>query len=170
MKNVLVTGCAGFIASHLAEALLKEGCTVWGIDNFYPYYSPAIKRDNIEEVKKTAEDCNGTFNFIEGSILNDEDLDKLPDDLDTIFHLAAIAGVRNSIENPTPYFQINVEGTVRLLKKYKDSKFIFASSSSVLSYFCHSVSLPETVITTAVSSGGSSLSSSCLYRSHASLS
>lgn len=131
MKNVLVTGCAGFIASHLAEALIKEGCTVWGIDNFYPYYSPSIKKNNLENIKKTAEEYNGTFNFVEGSILKTDDLAKIPNDLDTVFHLAAIAGVRNSIEDPIPYFQINVEGTVRLLKKFKKGKFIFASSSSV---------------------------------------
>ena len=76
MKKVLVTGCAGFIGSHLAEELLKRGYEVWGIDNFYPYYSPEIKKDNVAEIKKTAEDVGSDFHFIEGSILNNSDLDK----------------------------------------------------------------------------------------------
>lgn len=128
----IVTGAAGFVGSHLTEELLKEGKTVVGIDNFHPYYSEKIKRQNLEEVKKTAEASEGEFRFIEGSILEDEDLEKLPSDPDNIFHNAAVAGVRNSIENPTEYAKQNIVGLSKLLD-YFDSigKFMFASSSSV---------------------------------------
>lgn len=130
MKRVLVTGCAGFIGSHLAEALIKKGDEVWGIDNFHPYYDPEIKKYNIEQIKKTAKETEGHFNFIKGSILNDEDLDKIPG-VHQIYHLAALAGVRNSILDPVDYSQINLVGTKKLLHKYPAAKFIFASSSSV---------------------------------------
>lgn len=128
----VVTGTAGFIGSHLAEELLKEGKTVVGIDNFHPYYSEEIKRQNLEEVKKTAEECEGEFRFVEGSILEDEDLEKLPSEPDNIFHNAAVAGVRNSIENPSEYAKQNLLGLSRLMESFDSiGKFVFASSSSV---------------------------------------
>jgi nucleoside-diphosphate-sugar epimerase len=72
------------------------------------------------------------FQFIEGSILSSDDLDKLPK-VDCLYHFAAIAGVRNSILNPEEYYRINVEGTKKLLDKFKDGakKIVFASTSSV---------------------------------------
>jgi len=127
MKNVLVTGCAGFIGSHLSEELLKKGWHVYGIDNFHPYYSRKLKEHNMENLIS-----NTMFNFINGSILSSADLENLPNDIDYVFHFAAIAGVRNSILHPEEYFKINVEGTQRLLDKYHNIKnFILASSSSV---------------------------------------
>lgn len=127
MKSVLVTGCAGFIGSHLSEELLKKGWHVYGIDNFHPYYSRKLKEHNMENLIS-----NTMFNFINGSILSSADLENLPNDIDYVFHFAAIAGVRNSILHPEEYFKINVEGTQRLLDKYHNIKnFIFASSSSV---------------------------------------
>jgi UDP-glucose 4-epimerase len=128
----IVTGAAGFIGSHLTEELLKEGKTVVGIDNFHPYYSEEIKRQNLEEVKKTAEESEGEFRFVEGSILEDEDLEKLPSNPDKVFHNAAVAGVRNSIENPTEYAKQNLLGLSKLLDSFESiGKFMFASSSSV---------------------------------------
>lgn len=126
MQIALVTGCAGFIGSHLVEKLLELKWNVVGIDNFHPYYDKKIKLKNISNFKN-----HKNFKFIEGSILNLNDLKKC-DNFDTIFHLAGIAGVRNSFENPEEYFQINVKGTENLLKIFPDvEKFIFASSSSV---------------------------------------
>lgn len=128
----VVTGCAGFVGSHLAEELVRKGRDVVGIDNFDKYYSEEIKRDNVEKVKSVAEASEGSFRFVKGSILNSEDLEQLPENPEYIFHQAAIAGVRNSVENPVEYSETNVLGTSSLLD-YFDSigKFVFAGSSSV---------------------------------------
>jgi len=131
-SQIIVTGAAGFIGSHLCEELLKKGEKVVGIDNFHPYYSEEIKRNNLEQVRTTAEESSGSFRMIKGSIVNKEDLEKLPENPEKVFHNAAVAGVRNSIENPSEYAKQNVLGTSRLLE-YLDSikKLVFASSSSV---------------------------------------
>lgn len=132
MKQNIVTGAAGFIGSHLTEELLKQGKTVVGIDNFHPYYSEKIKRQNLKAVKETAEASDGEFRFVEGSILKDEDLEKLPSNPDKVFHNAAVAGVRNSIDNPAEYAKQNVLGLSKLLDSFESiGKFVFASSSSV---------------------------------------
>jgi len=128
----IVTGTAGFIGSHLTEELLKSGENVYGVDNFHPYYSEEIKLQNLSEVKETAENSEGNFEFVEGSILEDETLEMLPDKPETIFHNAAVAGVRNSIENPVEYTKTNILATSKLMKHFEDAgKFILASSSSV---------------------------------------
>jgi len=127
MTSAIVTGCAGFIGSHLVEKLLETNWKVVGIDNFHPYYPRELKELNQKKAKK-----NPNFQFIEGSILNQKDLDKLPTNVSYLFHFAAIAGVRNSIKHPQEYFDINIQGTNNLLKRYKNvEKFVFASSSSV---------------------------------------
>jgi len=128
----IVTGAAGFVGSHLTEELVKQGKKVVGIDNFHPYYSEETKRQNLKDVKETAEESNGEFRFVEGSILEDEDLEKLPSNPDKVFHNAAVAGVRNSIEKPTEYAKQNILGLSKLLDSFDSiGKFIFASSSSV---------------------------------------
>lgn len=123
----LVTGCAGFIGSHLTESLLERGYEVVGIDNFDPYYSPEVKRKRIKKIGE-----NDNFQFYEGDIRNDLS-DIFSKDIDTVYHLAAVAGVRSSIKNPTRYIDINVKGTANLLEESKDNveHFVFASSSSV---------------------------------------
>ena len=127
MEIALVTGCAGFIGSHLVEELLRKNFQVIGIDNFHPYYSRKLKEINLEQAKS-----NTNFKFIEGSILSDTDLDRISSKNDYVFHFAAIAGVRNSFLHPKEYFKINVEGTQKILEKFGNtSKIIFASSSSV---------------------------------------
>ena len=127
MPSAIVTGCAGFIGSHLTEELLRRDWDVTGIDNFHPYYARHLKEENMKQIKHQP-----NFKFIEGSILCVDDLEKLPADVDYVFHFAAIAGVRYSIEHPDEYFEINVGGTSRLLEKYKNvKKFVYASSSSV---------------------------------------
>ncbi len=128
MKTILVTGCAGFIGSHIAERLLNEGHMVVGVDNFHPYYQRALKERNMDGFKK-----HKNFKFFEGSILDDKLLNILAkEDIDIINHQAAIAGVRNSIKSPLEYLSINTLGTLKLLDRFRDAeKFIFASSSSV---------------------------------------
>jgi UDP-glucose 4-epimerase len=128
----IVTGAAGFIGSHLTEELLKEGRDVVGIDNFHPYYSEEIKRQNLEEIRETAKETEGQFQFVEGSILEDEDLEKLTSEPEKVFHNAAVAGVRNSIKNPTEYAKQNILALSKLLDSFDSiDKFMFASSSSV---------------------------------------
>lgn len=138
MSTILVTGGAGFIGSHLSEALLKKGNKVIIIDNFNSYYNPAIKRKNIEEIKQTCLTNNikdEVLEVFEGDIRDEEFLKKIfLEKIDVVVHLAAMAGVRPSIEKPYLYYDVNITGTLNLLEKCKENninKFIFASSSSV---------------------------------------
>lgn len=127
---MLVTGCAGFIGSSLVDELLKRGNKVVGVDNFDPYYDKSIKMKNMENVLK-----DNNFRFIECDIRDEQELTKIfKEGIDFVFHMAARPGVRSSIENPILYNDINVNGTVNLLKLSSDfgvKKFIHASSSSV---------------------------------------
>ncbi|MDI9217077.1 MULTISPECIES: GDP-mannose 4,6-dehydratase [Clostridium] len=138
MRTILVTGGAGFIGSHLSERLLKEGNKVLVIDNFNNYYDPKIKRENIKEVKKTCIE-NGisleNYKVFEGDI-RDKGLLKevFSNKIDSIMHLAAMAGVRPSIQDPSLYYDVNITGTVNLLEICRENnikQFVFASSSSV---------------------------------------
>lgn len=138
MRTILVTGGAGFIGSHLSERLLKEGNKVLVIDNFNDYYNPKIKRNNIEEVKKTCLDNNISLNnykVFEGDIRDNNFLKEVfSNKIDSVIHLAAMAGVRPSIQNPSLYYDVNITGTVNLLERCRESgikQFVFASSSSV---------------------------------------
>lgn len=124
----LVTGGAGFIGSHLCERLLEKGEVVC-LDNFDPYYSPQAKRKNIEPLIKHPD-----FELVEGNILDRELLSRLFADVDYVFHNAAQAGVRASVENPLKTHEVNATGTLNLLEAAADSgvrKVINASSSSV---------------------------------------
>lgn len=124
----LVTGGAGFIGSHLCERLLEKGGVVC-LDNFDPYYSPQAKRKNIEPLMKHPD-----FELVEGNILDRELLSRLFADVDYVFHNAAQAGVRASVENPLKTHEVNATGTLNLLEAAADSgvrKVINASSSSV---------------------------------------
>lgn len=125
-----MTGCAGFIGSHLTEELLSQEFKVIGVDNLNPYYDPKKKENNLNEIKKHENSKN--FTFINGSLNDQNILEKLPRDVKYVFHLAAKAGVRNSIKNPVIYVENNVLVTAKLLERYKNvDKFVFASSSSV---------------------------------------
>jgi UDP-glucuronate 4-epimerase len=131
MKNILVTGGSGFIGSNLCEKLLQQGQKIINIDNFNDYYDPLVKRNNISKAI-----LNLGYTLIEGDILDTKLLDNIfkSFDIDKVVHLAAIAGVRNSINNPINYVDVDIKGTVNLLemcRKYNITKFIFASSSSV---------------------------------------
>jgi UDP-glucuronate 4-epimerase len=131
MPSAVVTGCAGFIGSHLVEKLIEKHWSVIGFDNFYPNYSKKIKLYNLTKVKN-----NLNFEFIEGSILKKEDLNQLPTNVNYVFHLAAIPGIKNSFNQPKEYFDTNVIGTSNLLTKFKNvDKFVFSSSSSVYGNF-----------------------------------
>jgi UDP-glucuronate 4-epimerase len=129
--NILVSGSAGFIASHLIEKLLDQDQRIIGIDNFCDFYDPKIKRKNSEEQVK-----NSKFKLYEGDLRDYELLEKIfsENHIEIIIHLAAMAGVRPSVENPRLYNEVNNASTINLLDlavKHKIKKFIFASSSSV---------------------------------------
>lgn len=133
-KKILVTGGAGFIGSHLCERLLTEGYGVISFDNFNDFYDPGIKRENIEAIERHPE--KKRFKSYAGDIRNREELLPLLDreKPDGVIHLAAMAGVRPSLENPELYTDVNIRGTQILLEacaKKGISSFIFASSSSV---------------------------------------
>ena len=128
--NIIVTGGAGFIGSNLCEKLLNEGHKVICIDNFNEFYDPTIKRRNIETLK------GNKFRLYEGDILDKPFLSKVFSDntIDIVIHLAAMAGVRPSIENPFLYYNVNVIGTLNILEVMKErnvKNLIFASSSSL---------------------------------------
>ncbi|MGQ0541283.1 MAG: GDP-mannose 4,6-dehydratase [Blastocatellia bacterium] len=136
-KRILVTGGAGFIGSHLVEKLLLEGgWNVSVIDDLNDFYSPDIKRANLKAVETI-----GEFRFIEADIRCREDLRNVFDDknFDVIVHLAARAGVRPSLSQPTLYAQTNIDGTLNLLELARDfevPQFVFGSSSSVYGINC----------------------------------
>lgn len=125
--TVLVTGCAGFIGSSVSQALLTRGFNVIGIDNLNNYYSINQKEKNISILKEHSQ-----FKFIKGDIISSQVInDEKPQ---VVIHLAAMAGVRYSLENPCTYIRNNVEGTVNLLEQCRKNPvqlFLYASSSSV---------------------------------------
>lgn len=129
--NILVTGSSGFIGSHLTELLLEESNFVVGVDNFDPYYSRIIKESNMEHALR-----NKNFKFIEGDIRDLELMRKIIVDnkIELVVHLAAKAGVRPSISNPSEYFDVNITGTLNVIEAMKDAgckNLILASSSSI---------------------------------------
>jgi UDP-glucuronate 4-epimerase len=130
-QQVLITGGAGFIGSHLAEKLLAEGMSVICLDNFDDYYEPQIKRSNIAGALQQS-----NYQFVEGDI---RDLDQLShlfarSSIHAVVHLAARPGVRPSLQWPALYEQVNVQGTLHVLEmahRYGVKRVLFGSSSSV---------------------------------------
>jgi nucleoside-diphosphate-sugar epimerase len=126
---LLVTGCAGFIGSHLTERLLASGYRIIGVDNFDSFYARSYKERNL-----TLASEHPNFSFIEADIRQTDWLSQLVEPVDTVIHLAGKAGVRPSIEQPGDYISTNIVGTHNLLEwmRTRDiTKMVFASSSSV---------------------------------------
>jgi UDP-glucuronate 4-epimerase len=132
MRNILITGGAGFIGSHLVERLLAEGeWQITVVDDFNDFYSPSIKRKNI-----APHQGNPNFRLIETDIRDAGALARAFDQTkyDCIVHLAARAGVRPSLKEPRLYVETNVNGTMNLLELARTHgvrQFVFGSSSSV---------------------------------------
>lgn len=131
-RSILVTGAAGFIGSHLVDEGLARGWRVVGLDNLDTFYEPGSKLANLDRARG-----NENFEFIEGDIRDEEVLAKLfgREAFDAVAHLGAIPGVRQSIEDPLLYFDVNVRGTIALLQAVVAADpsplVAFASSSSV---------------------------------------
>lgn len=131
MRTILVTGGAGFIGSTLCDKLLDLNYKVVNIDNFNSYYDPRIKEKNIKEALKSEK-----YILYRGDILDKDLLNKIfeENNIDLVIHLAAMAGVRNSLKDPLKYVDVDIKGTVNLLQICAErgvKKFIEASSSSV---------------------------------------
>jgi len=131
--SILVTGGAGFIGSHLVDRLVeREGTHVVCLDNFDDYYSPEVKRANIESAL-----ASGRMDLIEADIRDARACESVFGlyDIETVVHLAARAGVRPSIEDPAAYVEVNCGGTVNVLEAARRAgtvrMFVFGSSSSV---------------------------------------
>ena len=112
MIKILVTGCAGFIGSHLTETLLNQGFKVYGIDNL-----SNGKLSNISFFNK-----NTNFIFLEYDINEIDKFNKVLDEVDVIYHLAALADIVPSIQNPESYFNSNVNGTFNLIRNCENKK------------------------------------------------
>ena len=132
MRNILITGGAGFIGSHLVDLLLAEGgWRITVVDDFNDFYDPAIKRENVR-----ARLSNADYELVEADIRNHALLQKVFErtQFDCIVHLAARAGVRPSLSEPRLYVETNINGTLNLLelaRAHGVKQFVFGSSSSV---------------------------------------
>lgn len=127
--SLLITGSAGFIGSNLVDRMLQLGVDVIGLDSFDAFYDRRTKEANISRALE-----HGGFTQLEGDIRDRAVLDRVPDSVRGVVHLAALAGVRPSIQRPEEYASVNVQGTVALLEWMRSRgirDLLFASSSSV---------------------------------------
>lgn len=151
MKNILVTGAAGFIGANLVMRLLKEGfqgqpCSIVGLDNMNAYYDVSLKEyrlaeiDRVAKQKDSSDSCNSCsscmWQFIKGDIADKATVDKIFSEFkpQIVVNLAAQAGVRYSIENPDAYIQSNMMGFYNILEACRHNPvehLVYASSSSV---------------------------------------
>ncbi|MEM7478710.1 MAG: NAD-dependent epimerase [Planctomycetota bacterium] len=130
MRKILVTGAAGFIGYHMAQALLDSGEYVVGLDNLNDYYSVDLKRARLDAIQ------SDNFEFVEGDLARRELLEGLFEQhqFERVVNLAAQAGVRYSLENPAAYIDCNLVGFANLLeccRHHKTGHLLYASSSSV---------------------------------------
>ena len=128
-KKVLVTGCAGFIGYNLSIEMLNEGSTVYGIDNLNSAYSTRLKKARIDNLANKK-----SFSFIDLDLSNANDVNSLEKNFDTVIHLAARAGVRQSFLNPEIYIRDNTVATANISNYVKNNgigKLILASTSSI---------------------------------------
>ena len=145
MKTYLITGGAGFIGSTLADSLLESNSRIVAIDNFCDFYDPAIKEHNVINALD-----NVNYKLYRFDIRNKNELEKVfkENKIDCVIHLAAMAGVRPSIDNPILYQEVNCVGTQNVLecmKQYHVNNLVMASSSSVYGN-CKEVPFNENMI------------------------
>ena len=128
--HIFITGIAGFIGFHIAQALQRRGETVVGCDNFNAYYDPQLKRDRAAILEKLG------IKVVEMDIRDSSQLEKLIQEhkITHFLHLAAQAGVRHSMRHPEDYVASNLDGFVQVLeviRRHPEIIFVYASSSSV---------------------------------------
>ena len=126
--KVFVTGSAGFIGSYVAHGLLDDGHEVVGLDNFNDYYDTALKESNVKELLQ-----HSFFHIVRGDVRDEGLLGRIFGEraIKTVVHLAALAGVRSSIEHPAEYMDVNAVGTAKVLDaaaKRNVENFILAAS------------------------------------------
>jgi len=138
MKNILVTGCAGFIGWKVSEKLIGQGLNVVGVDNLNDYYDPRLKKWRLDLLGRQAEESgdNADFSFFRCDIADFKAVKTVfaNNEIEAVINLAARAGVRASVEDPWGYLDTNIKGTLNLLeccKEYNVRKFILASTSSL---------------------------------------
>ena len=139
MKNILVTGCAGFIGWKVSERLLDAGLSVVGVDNLNDYYDPRLKEWRLNQLRKRQSEDRankGDFYFFTGDIADFNSVRTVfaNNEIHAVINLAARAGVRASVEDPWVYLDTNIKGTLNLLeccRKYNVGKFVLASTSSI---------------------------------------
>ena len=132
--QILVTGGSGFIGGHLAERFVQRGHDVTVLDTLDPFYNLGIKERNQTVAREAAGENSGSYNFVKGSITNSEQVYEAVSDVEYVFHQAAQAGVRVSVDDPRKAHRINVNGTLNVLDAARDSdvkRVVNASSSSV---------------------------------------
>lgn len=131
MKNILVTGAAGFIGYHTCHSLLERGDFIIGLDNLNDYYDVALKQERLKQLEPY-----GNFTFVKGDLTDFGVLEAVFQKykIDFVCNLAAQVGVRNSIIDPFAYQKSNIEGFLKIIelsKRYNITNFVYASSSSV---------------------------------------
>jgi UDP-glucose 4-epimerase len=132
--QILVTGGAGFIGGHLAARFVADGHDVVVLDNFDPFYDRRIKEHTVDICRERAASGAGSYRLVEGDVRDAATVDDLVADATHVYHQAAQAGVRPSVENPRKYDAVNVDGTLNVLDAARDSdtdRVVVASSSSV---------------------------------------
>jgi UDP-glucose 4-epimerase len=132
--KILVTGGAGFIGGHLAEQFVADGHDVVVLDNFDPFYDVRIKDHTVEVCRERADAGEGSYRLVEGDVRDAETVTEFVADADYVYHQAAQAGVRPSVEDPRKYDAVNVDGTLNVLDAARNSgveRVVVASSSSV---------------------------------------
>ena len=132
--QVLVTGGAGFIGGHIAERLANEGHDIRVLDKFVPYYDLGIKDHTVDVCRTAAEENGGSYELIEGCLTDSAIVEDAVEDIDVVYHQAAQAGVRASVDEPKTVNEYNVTGTINVLEaaRHHDvERVVVASSSSV---------------------------------------
>lgn len=132
--TVVVTGGAGFIGGHLAESFVRDDRDVVVVDNFDPYYATGIKEHTARVCRDAADASRGSYSLIRGSVTDEALVEEVIADAEFVFHEAAQAGVRTSVEDPKKPNRVNVTGTLNVLEAARESgveRVVVASSSSV---------------------------------------
>ncbi len=157
--DVLVTGGAGFIGGHLAERFLRHGYDVTVLDSMHPYYDLRLKEHTVGVHREMAAAEGRAYEFVEADVRDADTVDSLVADADYVFHQAARTGVRDSVDEPRTYDEVNVDGTLNLLdaaRTHGVERFVLASSSSVYGGHQEYIPFAETDPTLPVSPYGAS--------------